>query len=156
MTRKRSLGGKRSVAGVILAVLIAVYGFAAPIVNQQFGWSLPELKPQQSGTVAASLDDDRPEKTASTRPIAEADSSTASKSAESEDSNTADSEDLKYGLLREVGEKRYLSPGGLLYMPGSAEGHRLEHLRRHTKDMPNRPGSHGVFDGGMEGMLATI
>ena len=41
-------------------------------------------------------------------------------------------------------------------MPGSAEGHRLEHLRRHTKDQPSRPGKHGVFDGGMEGALVTI
>lgn len=65
-------------------------------------------------------------------------------------------EDLRYGLLREVSRDRYLSPAGLQYTPGSAEGHRLEHLRRHTKDMPGRPGSHGVFDGEMEGALKTI
>ncbi|MFK8111760.1 MAG: hypothetical protein AB8B91_06145 [Rubripirellula sp.] len=64
--------------------------------------------------------------------------------------------DLLYGLLREVSSKRYVSPQGLLYTPGSAEGHRLEHLRRHTKDDPGRPGSHGVFDGEMEGALKTI
>ncbi|TWT67350.1 hypothetical protein [Allorhodopirellula solitaria] len=63
---------------------------------------------------------------------------------------------LKYGLLKEIGTERYVSPAGLLYTPGSAEGHRLEHLRRHTEDQPNRPGSHGVFDGGMEGALKTI
>jgi hypothetical protein len=70
--------------------------------------------------------------------------------------DSSDSADLKYGLLREVGRQRYLSPAGLLYGPGSAEGHRLEHLRRHTKDDPRRSGSHGVFDGDMEGALATI
>lgn len=63
---------------------------------------------------------------------------------------------LKYGLLREIGPDRFISPAGLLYTPGSAEGHRLEHLRRHTVDMPGRPGKHGVFDGGMEAALATI
>jgi hypothetical protein len=63
---------------------------------------------------------------------------------------------LKYGLLREVSRDRYLSPAGLLYAPGSAEGHRLEHLRRHTIDDPSRPGSHGVFDGEMAGALKTI
>lgn len=68
---------------------------------------------------------------------------------------SADS-DLMYGILREVSKDRYVSPQGLLYTPGSAEGHRLEHLRRHTKDMPNRPGSHGVFDGEMEGALRTV
>jgi hypothetical protein len=64
--------------------------------------------------------------------------------------------DLLYGLLREVSRDRYVSPQGLLYTPGSAEGHRLEHLKRHTVDDPNRPGSHGVFDGEMEGALKTI
>lgn len=63
---------------------------------------------------------------------------------------------LLYGLLREISPDRYLSPAGLQYTPGSAEGHRLEHLRRHTEDQPTRPGSHGVFDGGMEGALKTI
>jgi len=63
---------------------------------------------------------------------------------------------LKYGVLREIGRERYISPAGLLYTPGSAEGHRLEHLRRHTADQPSRPGKHGVFDGGMEGALASI
>lgn len=43
-----------------------------------------------------------------------------------------------------------------MYGPGSAEGHRLEHLKRHTKDDPRRRGSHGVFEGGMEGALKTI
>ncbi len=63
---------------------------------------------------------------------------------------------LKYGLLKSLGGERYSSPEGLQYTRGSAEGHRLEHLRRHTDDQPGRPGSHGVFDGGMEGALKTI
>jgi len=64
--------------------------------------------------------------------------------------------DLRYGLLRQIGPDRFLSPAGLLYTPGSAEGHRLEHLRRHARDMPTRPCKHGVFDGGMEGALRTV
>lgn len=70
--------------------------------------------------------------------------------------NPADGDKLLYGLLREIRADRYISPQGLQYLPGSAEGHRLEHLRRHTEDQPSRPGKHGVFDGGMEGALATI
>lgn len=69
---------------------------------------------------------------------------------------TAEADDLLYGILREVSRDRYISPAGLQYTPGSAEGHRLEHLRRHTKDDPGRPGKHGVFDGNMEGALKTI
>ncbi len=68
----------------------------------------------------------------------------------------AESGELLYGILREVSRDRYLSPAGLMYTPGSAEGHRLEHLRRHTEDDVGRPGSHGVFDGDMAGALATI
>jgi hypothetical protein len=71
-------------------------------------------------------------------------------------SASSDERELRYGLLREVARDRYLSPAGLLYTPGSAEGHRLEHLRRHTEDDPTRPGKHGVFDGQMTGALATI
>ncbi len=70
--------------------------------------------------------------------------------------SSADESELLYGLLREISRDRYISPAGLLFTPGSAEGHRLEHLRRHTKDDPGRPGSHGVFDGEMAGALKTI
>tara|TARA_R110002049_G_scaffold27321_2_gene94334 strand:- start:602942 stop:603871 length:930 start_codon:yes stop_codon:yes gene_type:complete len=83
------------------------------------------------------------------------DSQTKTKSA-GNDSSQVDDGDLLYGLLKEIGSKRYVSPAGLLYTPGSAEGHRLEHLRRHTKDQPSRPGNHGVFDGDMAGALKTI
>lgn len=61
-----------------------------------------------------------------------------------------------YGMLADQGSERYLSPAGLLYTRGSQEGHRLKHLERHIEDDPSRPGSHGVFDGGMEGALAAI
>jgi hypothetical protein len=71
-------------------------------------------------------------------------------------SKPATVDDGLYGILREVSRDRYISPAGLVYTPGSAEGHRLEHLRRHTKDDPRRPGKHGVFDGDMEGALKTI
>ena len=63
---------------------------------------------------------------------------------------------LRYGLLQEFAKDQFRSPAGLVYAPGSAQGHRLEHLRRHTKDQPTRPGNHGVFDGDMPGALKTI
>jgi len=63
---------------------------------------------------------------------------------------------LVHGLLQEISKDQYLSPAGLIYGPGSAEGHRLDHLRRHVQNQPKRPGKHGVFDGGMQGALKTI
>ena len=62
---------------------------------------------------------------------------------------------LELGDLKEVGRDRFESAAGILYTPGSAEGHRLDHLMRHTKDDPSRP-VHGVFDGGRDGALKTI
>ena len=66
-----------------------------------------------------------------------------------------DSEPL-YGFLTEVGRNRYESPAGLVYGPGSEEGHRLKHIARHLEDQPDRPGSHGVFNGDMKAFLAAI
>ena len=68
----------------------------------------------------------------------------------------ANDPNLRYGLLKDLGDERYVSPAGLMFTRGGAEGHRLDHLERHTVDDPQRPGKHGVFDGGMEGALATI
>jgi hypothetical protein len=58
--------------------------------------------------------------------------------------------------LKEVGKNRFESPAGLLYKPGSEEGHRLKHIERHLKDIPDRPGSHGVFEGTMLEFLMAI
>ena len=61
-----------------------------------------------------------------------------------------------YGYLKSIGRDRYKSPEGLVYGPGSEEGHRLKHIERHTENIPNRPGSHGVFEGSMANFLTTI
>lgn len=63
---------------------------------------------------------------------------------------------LKYGLLKSLGNEVYLSPAGLRYTRGSEEGHRLKHVEKHLSDQPNRPGSHGVFDGDMQQVLRWI
>lgn len=67
-----------------------------------------------------------------------------------------DSSDLKYGLLKDLGREEYMSPGGLRYTRGSAEGHRLKHIERHLEDQPNRPGSHGVFYGDMAQVIRWL
>ncbi|NND96710.1 MAG: hypothetical protein HKN47_05205 [Pirellulaceae bacterium] len=188
--------GRKSAGGIAVVVLVAIYSFAQPQLNDRFGWNLPGLRQDGRGQIV--LDDDK-QKTATsasstrrdrvdvskpndsntatvgnspkpTGPLAGRMNSTATSNKTQSGSTTSRGSpgeskpsevssrdgDLLYGLLRETSPKRYLSPAGLMYTPGSAEGHRLEHLRRHTKDDPNRPGSHGVFDGGMEGTLKTI
>ena len=49
-------------------------------------------------------------------------------------------------LLNSNSSKIYQSPAGLRYTRGSQHGHRLTHLMAHTRDIPDRPGPHGVFD----------
>lgn len=66
--------------------------------------------------------------------------------------------DLLFGLLKETSPRSedYLSPQGLRYTRGSAEGHRLKHLERHLGDQPTRPGKHGVFYGDMPQVLRWL
>jgi len=168
-------------AVVIVGIVIA-YVVLQPRLNQWFGWGLPSVasmvgdeKPsakksppksessrtsikdpadkvgqseQEESEEAAGLsgrqsDDDTP-----TTP-----SKTIAKS--KKDADQVDSAPL-YGFLSEVSRNRYKSPAGLVYGPGSEEGHRLKHIARHLEDQPHRPGSHGVFDGGMKAFLVNI
>ena len=64
--------------------------------------------------------------------------------------------DKVHGVLTEIGRNRFESPAGLIYGPGSEEGHRLKHIARHLEDQPSRPGPHGVFDGEMKEFLLAI
>ena len=76
--------------------------------------------------------------------------------AETKPKNESDDSDPLYGFLNEIGRNRYESPAGLVYGPGSEEGHRLKHIARHLEDQPKRPGSHGVFKGTMRAFLIAI
>ncbi len=200
--------GRRSAGGIAVVLLLAVYGFAQPKLNERFGWNLPGLKQDGRGQVVVdsssknqnhqnqhaanensvtrsdadanakspsrspseSLSESKQQSPPSTKdrgPLAErmdakkfsptsteSNKTRGSPAAKSSDKEVSDGDRL-YGILRDTGGKRYVSPAGLLYTPGSAEGHRLEHLRRHTVDNPSRP-IHGVFDGDMSGALKVI
>ncbi len=59
--------------------------------------------------------------------------------------------------LREIRRNHWLSPAGLVYKgydPGGLT--RVEHVERHARDIPDRDGPHGVFDGGSSVAFATI
>lgn len=49
-------------------------------------------------------------------------------------------------VLSGASRAAYESPGGLVYTRGSEHGHRLKHVLAHTRDEPDQPGQHGVFD----------
>lgn len=59
------------------------------------------------------------------------------------------------GKLAKVSKDILRSEAGLIYGPGSREGHRLAHVMEHAKDNPSKP-IHGVFDGTQEEIIALI
>ena len=59
--------------------------------------------------------------------------------------------------LKKIGEDTWISPAGLRYRGRDPAGlTRVEHIKRHTRDEPNRAGPHGVFDGGSKVAFAVI
>jgi hypothetical protein len=144
-----------------MLVALVLYFFLQPKLNAWFGWNLPSIaamagnetpakpaSPKSASTKAAQPKPAQP-KAASTKPSAEPTTSPATAKTEQQD-------DSKYRILKPLGRDRYESPAGLIYAPGSEEGHRLSHIARHLEDQPDRPGSHGVFDGDMAAFLVAI
>ena len=85
----------------------------------------------------------------SSRPPAPKDSNPKS------DQEAGPAADVPLGKLTEIRRKVYQSTAGLLYVPGSADGHRLDHVMQHAEDDPSKK-VHGVFEGDRETILALI
>ncbi len=159
-----------------LVGLLIVYAIAQPIANRSLGWNLPSLASimgeGNSGSVAKNSDSKSREIPASSP--SNSDSQTRSQSDEkltdstrsaptsnpatksSPKSNSSTRQSELSSILKETGRDRFVSPAGLVYGPGSEEGHRLKHLQRHLQDQPNRSGKHGVFDGEMPNVIRWI
>ncbi len=110
----------------------------------------PASKSPTKSTTQSTASNSKPSESTSKQPNA-----SSSKSTDAGVSQT-DSGNLLYGLLKDAGREVYISPAGLRYTRGSEEGHRLKHIERHLKDIPDRPGKHGVFDGDMAQVLRWI
>ena len=59
------------------------------------------------------------------------------------------------GKLTKVSGKTYRTTAGLVYTPGSREGHRLKHVAAHFRDDRSKP-VHGVFSGSERENFAAI
>ena len=166
---------------VIIVVAIIGYVLLQPQLNKRFGLSLPSVaslvgdEKQTSQKKQEKLNSN--EKTSTTNADSNASKAATEEKSDKDDSvNKAptsqpqvsqpqvsdptigaerDSEKI-HGFLTEVGRNRFESPAGLVYGPGSEEGHRLKHIERHLEDQPKRPGSHGVFEGDMHAFLVAI
>ena len=154
---------------VMLALMIG-YVVLQPRINQWFGWSLPSVasldgeKSTKSTAPNKKIDaepskpkgdekNDAKSDEPSSRINDEPSTKTVTKPKRASDENDLDP---LFGFLTDLGRNRYESPAGLVYGPGSEEGHRIKHIARHLEDQPARPGSHGVFKGGMRAFLVAI
>ncbi|MFO0013175.1 MAG: AzlD domain-containing protein [Planctomycetota bacterium] len=131
----------------ILVALIA-YVLLQPRLNAWLGWNLPSIPALLGQETAAD------KRAPASKPQRDARESQGQLPAPEKSKSSSGT--LKYGILKSLGRDRYESPAGLVYAPGSEEGHRLQHIERHLNDDPNRPGSHGVFRGTMEEFLVAI
>lgn len=128
----------------------AASGFEKPVVATEANTSQPVATSAQT----TALKPTAPKSAANALPPK---STSPSKTNSSPKNSSAKStESLRYGVLRETATDDFLSPGGLRYTRGSAEGHRLKHIERHLTDDPGRPGKHGVFDGDMGQVIRWI
>jgi len=117
----------------------------------------PKKKTAEKAKTAVEADDENePPAKASGQPDSNKPSPPSKTATKPKNDSNDDESDPLYGFLSKVGSNRYESPAGLVYGPGSEEGHRLKHIARHLEDQPKRPGSHGVFKGDMKAFLTAI
>ncbi|AMV31090.1 hypothetical protein VN12_03165 [Pirellula sp. SH-Sr6A] len=144
---KRALG---PVWLIGMVLLLALYSLAQPWLNRQFGWELPAILVAESDS--DSEGGDGPTLPPRTDKMSGPQDATTKATEPSPDSSASSPD----GFLEKIADQTFRSPAGLLYKRGSAEGHRLKHLERHLRDIPDRPGPHGVFRGSMSEFLQTI
>lgn len=106
----------------VLAALLVGYLIAQPHLERSLGMRLPGLA---SGSPAG-VDDAREGRPPSP-PIEPSGASPPS-------------------ILHDLGRGVYESPAGVRYTRGSQHGHRFNHVMAHTRDEPDRPYKHGVFN----------
>jgi len=140
---------------VLIVLLLIGYGLLQPVLNSRWGWKLPSLTSLLSDQ--AQIEEPAPE--FDREPNATSDAANETQQAserELQSDSPKQPDNLLYGLLRETRPDEYISPAGLRYTRGSEEGHRLDHLARHLKDQPDRPGRHGVFQADMPQVLIWL
>lgn len=142
--------------GIVIAaiVLVAVFSGRAGLED------LFNLEPGTlGGTAVAEKDDSQkgdnesPHKPDSTdgdsTPRNSQQNSSSGNNGQSQSNNSKEFQLTKKGFVLE-------SPEGLTYYVGDRGENRIDHVMRHAQDQPNRPGSHGVFHGNRDEILATI
>ena len=114
---------------VVLLLLVAGYIAVRPSLQQWMGFELPNPISDNAGQIQ---NEDSP--------------ATEKRQTSKSDNGQFRLEQLPGGAMR--------TPAGLVYRK-SAREHRIDHVLRHSKDMPDRP-IHGVFEGDRNAILRVI
>ena len=153
----------KRIAGIAVVLLVVGYQYSRPTLEKWFDRDLPSVTGEdqqysnrdgQSARGSNSSDRDADSRYDTKLPGSSSDSSSGKNNGRSGTSQkSSSSADGEY--LRTVGRNRLMSPEGLLYTMGPRGEHRVDHVLRHGRDMPDRP-VHSVFDGGKNDILAVI
>ena len=136
-------GRMRTSTMLVMLVLVGGYLFAEPALESQFGVDLPGIH-TPGDQVADAQPAESPQPAGNSKQPAKSTPANA-KPADVEPAETPASLALD-DVLEEIGRDTYRTKAGLIYGRGSVHGTRIEHLKSHAKDDPDRPGQHGVFD----------
>jgi hypothetical protein len=140
--------------GVIAVVLlIAGYQYSHPTLEKWLGRSLPSLSSEQD-TQQAQQDSSSQSRANDSRYDAKLPTATEPRSNQSSAGASASNAESQT-FLRSIGRDNLQSPAGLIYGMGPRREHRVDHVMRHARDMPNRP-VHSVFDGDKNSILRLL
>jgi hypothetical protein len=161
---------------ILLVFLGILYSLFQPWANSRLGLKLPSIpelisadrsqptqrpkqetqRPKQE-TEGPKQETERPkQESEGPKQQAEKNETRPIESSDHESTSKNNTEASPYDFLKNDGSEVYISKAGLRYTRGSEEGHRIKHLARHLEDIPNRSGSHGVFEGGWQVTLQRI
>ena len=136
---KHSFPWRRFVS-IVLVLLVLGYKYAQPTLQRVTGVDLPTLNDRQIGN--QNRNSGAPHDYSVNLPAAD-----RSYSKPDSVSGTITSFSNSSFNLKDLGGNQFESPAGLLYTMGARGEHRIDHVMRHARDMPDRP-AHGVFVGG--------
>lgn len=137
-----------------LILLVAGYTYGRPTLEKWTGMDLPSLTGDESQDASTNKNGDAgsPSDLDRSRRVP-ADSPTV-KAADSSSARISTPKVAKFKLT-EIGKNKFESPAGLVYTMGPRGEHRIDHVLRHGKDMPDRP-VHSVFSGDRDTILSVI
>lgn len=140
---------------ILLVFLGIIYSLLQPWANSRLGLKLPSIPEMISADRSQPTQPSKPE-TQAPKQSPETSAASTSEAIDHESTEKKNTDESPYDLLKHTGSEVYISAAGLRYTRGSEEGHRIKHLARHLEDMPERSGSHGVFEGGWQVTLQRI